>query len=58
LKTVLPNAVPRLRDIEGSVDPREPLRDNGPFGDHTVYYTLPEPYPVFNDIEQALKSFR
>ena len=45
LKTVLPNA-----DfvIEGYVDPTEPLRDEGPFGDHTGYYTLPEPYPVFH----------
>src|SRR5436309_4606329 len=32
--------------IEGYVDPTEPLRDEGPFGDHTGYYTLPEPYPV------------
>ena len=30
--------------IEGYVDPTEPLRDEGPFGDHT----LPEPYPVFH----------
>jgi len=30
------------------VDPTEPLRDEGPFGDHTGYYTLPEPYPVFH----------
>ena len=22
--------------------------DEGPFGDHTGYYTLPEPYPVFH----------
>ena len=45
MKTVLPNA-----DfvIEGYVDPRESLRDEGPFGDHTGYYTLPEPYPVFH----------
>ena len=45
LKTDLPNA-----DfvIEGYVDPTEPLRDEGPFGDHTGYYTLPEPYPVFH----------
>jgi UbiD family decarboxylase len=45
LKTVLTNA-----DfvIEGYVDPTEPLRDEGPFGDHTGYYTLPEPYPVFH----------
>jgi len=34
--------------IEGYVDPLEPLRDEGPFGDHTGYYTLPEPYPVFH----------
>jgi 4-hydroxy-3-polyprenylbenzoate decarboxylase len=34
--------------IEGYVDPKEPLRLEGPFGDHTGYYTLPEPYPVFH----------
>jgi len=34
--------------IEGYIDPGEPLRDEGPFGDHTGYYTLPEPYPVFH----------
>ncbi len=34
--------------LEGYVDPREPLRDEGPFGDHTGFYTLPEPYPVFH----------
>ncbi len=34
--------------IEGFIDPKEPLRDEGPFGDHTGYYTLPEPYPVFH----------
>ncbi len=34
--------------IEGYVDPQEPLREEGPFGDHTGYYTLPEPYPVFH----------
>jgi 4-hydroxy-3-polyprenylbenzoate decarboxylase len=34
--------------IEGYVDPTELLRDEGPFGDHTGYYTLPEPYPVFH----------
>jgi 4-hydroxy-3-polyprenylbenzoate decarboxylase len=34
--------------IEGYVDPTEPLREEGPFGDHTGYYTLPEPYPVFH----------
>jgi 4-hydroxy-3-polyprenylbenzoate decarboxylase len=34
--------------IEGYIDPTEPLRNEGPFGDHTGYYTLPEPYPVFH----------
>jgi 4-hydroxy-3-polyprenylbenzoate decarboxylase len=34
--------------LEGYVDPKEPLREEGPFGDHTGYYTLPEPYPVFH----------
>jgi len=42
--------VPASADIviEGYVDPTEPLRDEGPFGDHTGYYTLPEPYPVLH----------
>jgi len=34
--------------LEGYVDPTEPLREEGPFGDHTGYYSLPEPYPVFH----------
>jgi len=34
--------------IEGYVDPKEPLRMEGPFGDHTGFYTLPEPYPVLH----------
>ena len=34
--------------IEGYVDPKEPLRMEGPFGDHTGYYTLQELYPVFH----------
>ena len=40
-------AVPADADIviEGWMDPREPLRSEGPFGDHTGYYTLPELYP-------------
>lgn len=32
--------------IEGHVDPSE-LEDEGPFGDHTGYYTPVEKYPVF-----------
>ncbi len=31
--------------IEGFVDPQE-MEIEGPFGDHTGYYTLPEPFPV------------
>ena len=34
--------------IEGYVDPVEPLRMEGPFGDHTGYYSLPDLYPVFH----------
>ncbi|WP_296824863.1 menaquinone biosynthesis decarboxylase, partial [Sulfurovum sp.] len=33
--------------IEGEVDP-EVLQIEGPFGDHTGYYTPKEPYPVLN----------
>ena len=32
--------------LEGYVDPTD-MRTEGPFGDHTGYYTPPEPYPVF-----------
>jgi 4-hydroxy-3-polyprenylbenzoate decarboxylase len=41
--------VPAYADIvlEGYVDPQE-TKIEGPFGDHTGYYTPPEPYPVFN----------
>jgi 4-hydroxy-3-polyprenylbenzoate decarboxylase len=42
--------VPANADIvlEGYVDPKEPLREEGPFGDHTGYYSLPDFYPVFH----------
>jgi 4-hydroxy-3-polyprenylbenzoate decarboxylase len=33
--------------LEGYVKPDE-FRIEGPFGDHTGYYTPPEPYPVFH----------
>ena len=33
--------------LEGYVDPEE-TRIEGPFGDHTGYYSLAEPYPVFH----------
>ncbi len=32
--------------LEGYVDPFD-IRDEGPFGDHTGYYTPKEPYPTF-----------
>lgn len=34
--------------LEGYVDPAEPLAMEGPFGDHTGYYSLAEPYPRFH----------
>jgi 4-hydroxy-3-polyprenylbenzoate decarboxylase len=34
--------------IEGYIDPKEPLRMEGPFGDHTGYYSLADLYPVFH----------
>jgi 4-hydroxy-3-polyprenylbenzoate decarboxylase len=34
--------------LEGYVDPAEPLRTEGPFGDHTGYYSLADDYPVFH----------
>jgi 4-hydroxy-3-polyprenylbenzoate decarboxylase len=33
--------------LEGYVNPND-IRMEGPFGDHTGYYTPPEPYPTFN----------
>jgi 4-hydroxy-3-polyprenylbenzoate decarboxylase len=42
--------VPAHADIvlEGYVDPTEPLRREGPFGDHTGYYSLADDYPAFH----------
>ena len=34
--------------LEGYVDPREDWVTEGPFGDHTGFYTLPELYPRFH----------
>ena len=34
--------------IEGYVDPREELILEGPFGDHTGFYSLPDYYPRFH----------
>jgi 4-hydroxy-3-polyprenylbenzoate decarboxylase len=34
--------------LEGYVDPEEPWRIEGPFGDHTGFYTLEDLYPTFH----------
>lgn len=34
--------------IEGYIDVNEDLKTEGPFGDHTGYYSLPDEYPVFH----------
>ncbi len=34
--------------LEGYVDTNEPLRHEGPFGDHTGYYSLVDLYPAFH----------
>jgi 4-hydroxy-3-polyprenylbenzoate decarboxylase len=34
--------------LEGYVDVNEELREEGPFGDHTGYYSLKDFYPVFH----------
>ncbi|MBM3860977.1 MAG: menaquinone biosynthesis decarboxylase [Verrucomicrobia bacterium] len=42
--------------LEGYVDPNEPPAMEGPFGDHTGYYTAPEPYPKFHIERIAARS--
>lgn len=34
--------------LEGYIDPEEPWRVEGPFGDHTGFYTLQDLYPSFH----------
>jgi 4-hydroxy-3-polyprenylbenzoate decarboxylase len=34
--------------IEGYVDPNEDFKTEGPFGDHTGFYSLADQYPVFH----------
>ena len=34
--------------LEGYIDPTEPLRTEGPFGDHTGYYSTADLYPAFH----------
>jgi len=50
--------VPAHADIvlEGWVDPQAPLRREGPFGDHTGYYSLEDDYPVFHVQAVTLRS--
>jgi 4-hydroxy-3-polyprenylbenzoate decarboxylase len=45
----VPLEVPAQAEIvlEGYVDPTE-RKVEGPFGDHTGYYSVPEPFPVFH----------
>ena len=43
--------------IEGWVDP-DNLKIEGPFGDHTGYYTLEEPYPVMDVTAITMKKKR
>jgi len=42
--------IPECSDfvIEGYIDPSESLRTEGPFGDHTGFYSLPDEYPVLH----------
>ncbi len=51
VKAITVNAeVPANSDIviEGYIDTSEPLRKEGPFGDHTGFYSLADNYPVFH----------
>jgi 4-hydroxy-3-polyprenylbenzoate decarboxylase len=41
--------------LEGYVDPAE-LRLEGPFGDHTGYYSLADQYPVFHLTAMSMRS--
>ncbi len=34
--------------MEGFIDPNEPWYSEGPFGDHTGFYSLPDEYPIFH----------
>jgi 4-hydroxy-3-polyprenylbenzoate decarboxylase len=34
--------------LEGYIDPEEPLVEEGPFGDHTGFYTPKDLYPRFH----------
>lgn len=42
--------------LEGYVDPEEPWRPEGPFGDHTGFYTLTDLYPTFHVTALTMRS--
>lgn len=42
--------------LEGYVDTNEPLREEGPFGDHTGYYSEKDMYPVFHVVKITRKT--
>ncbi len=44
--------------IEGYVEPDEELIWEGPFGDHTGYYSLPDCYPRFHITASHIKKMR
>jgi 4-hydroxy-3-polyprenylbenzoate decarboxylase len=42
--------------LEGYVDPAEPFRREGPFGDHTGFYSLADDYPVFHVTAMTMRQ--
>jgi 4-hydroxy-3-polyprenylbenzoate decarboxylase len=42
--------------LEGFVDPNEPLIPEGPFGDHTGFYTAESEYPTFHVTAITMRS--
>ena len=46
----------RRSHVEGYVDP--PERREGPFGDHTGYYSLADEYPVFTSLPSPTENTR
>ncbi|HLY94659.1 MAG TPA: menaquinone biosynthesis decarboxylase [Gaiellaceae bacterium] len=42
--------------LEGYIDKDEALGDEGPFGDHTGYYTAAEPFPVFHVTAMTMRN--
>jgi 4-hydroxy-3-polyprenylbenzoate decarboxylase len=41
--------------LEGYIE-RDELGEEGPFGDHTGYYTPPEPFPIFHVTAMTMRS--